>query len=314
MQMINIERWYTGCLKQLGCELSGDRASQIKDGLHLFVGEPDWLQYVLQESGWLEQKAMVAALSKMGSADISLTINNPEWVTENLFLATIGCANTNAISFVYGQRLSEESCQFLQFLGWNDCAEALDVEFGSTGFKSTLLSIRRGDWIGVTTITDLLLDPASSKDKAGILTDSHDSAVNRVDHKDADKSVFDGEDGRQSTKQLMNLIEPHLLRKPMNYSFLALKGYICQQIIDNPKAKNPVLYNNVANAIEKANIAVKGDLELMVLAQETDIQHRPKVIFRYCIRSDQTWSEVTESGFYNQVRVCKQLLKGLNLC
>ena len=104
--MIDIERWYTGCLKQLGCELSGDRAGQIKDGLHLFVDEPDWLQYVLQESGWLEQKAMVAALSKMGSVDISLTINNPKWVTENLFLATIGCANTNAISFVYGERLS----------------------------------------------------------------------------------------------------------------------------------------------------------------------------------------------------------------
>jgi|TARA_B110000090_G_scaffold61733_1_gene70721 hypothetical protein len=311
--MIDIERWYTGCLKQLGCELSGDRAGQIKDGLHLFVDEPDWLQYVLQESGWLEQKAMVAALSKMGSVDISLTINNPKWVTENLFLATIGCANTNAISFVYGERLSEESCQFLQFLGWNDCAEALDVEFGSTGFESTLLSIRRGDWIGVRTITDLLLDPASSKDKVGILTDSHDSAVNSVDHEDADKSVFDGEDGGQSTEQLINLIEPHLLRKPMNRSFLALKGYICKQIIDDPKAKNPVLYNKVADAIEEANIAVKDDMELKVEAQKKDIRHCPKVIFTYVMRGNDNWSQVTEIGFYNEVRACKQLLKGLNL-
>jgi len=301
--MIDIERWYTGCLKQLGCELSGDRAGQIKDGLHLFVDEPDWLQYVLQESGWLEQKAMVAALSKMGSVDISLTINNPKWVTENLFLATIGCANTNAISFVYGERLSEESCQFLQFLGWNDCAEALDVEFGSTGFDSTLLSIRRGDWIGVTTITDLLIDPASSKNKVGILTDSHD----------ADKSVFDGEDGGQSIEQLINLIEPHLLRKPMNRSFLALKGYICKQIIDNPKAKNPVLYNKIANAIAETNIAVKDDMELKVEAQKEDNRHCPKVIFTYVMRSNDNWSQVTESGFYNQVRACKQLLKGLNL-
>ena len=311
--MIDIERWYSECLKQLGCKLSGDRAGQIKDGLHLFVDEPDWLQYVLQESGWLEQKAMVAALSKMGSVDISLTINNPKWVTENLFLATIGCANTNAISFVYGERLSEESCQFLQFLGWNDCAEALDVEFGSTGFELTLLSIRRGDWMGVTTITDLLLDPASSKDKAGILTDSHDSAVNSVDHEDADKSVFDGEDGGQSTEQLINLIEPHLLRKPMNRSFLALKGYICKQIIDNPKAKNPVLYNKVADAIEEANIAVKDDMELKVEAQKTDIRHCPKVIFTYVMRGNVHWSQVTKTGFYNQVRACKQLLKGLNL-
>jgi hypothetical protein len=312
--MVDIERWHRRCLEQLGCELSGDHANQIKDGLHLFVDEPDWLQYVLQKSGWFKHKAMVVALSKMGNDDISLTINNPEWVTEHLFLDSPCSVNTDAISFVYGERLSEDACQFLQFLGWSYRTIALDIDFGVTKFESTLLELQRGDLKGKTTIVDLLLDPASSKDKAGILTDSHDSAVNGVDHKDADKSVFDGEDGRQSTKQLMNLIEPHLLRKPMNYSFLALKGYICQQIIDNPKAKNPVLYNNVANAIEKANIAVKGDLELMVLAQETDIQHRPKVIFRYCIRSDKTWSEVTESGFYNQVRVCKQLLKGLNLC
>ena len=311
--MIDIERWYRRCLEQLGCELNGDRADQIKDGLYLFVDKPDWLQYVLQESGWLEQKAMVAALSKMGSADVSLTINNPEWVTENLFLATIGCANTNAISFVYGERLSEESCQFLQFLGWNDCSEALDVEFGSTGFESALLSIRRGDWIGVTTIADLLLDPASSKDKAGILTGSHDSAVNSVDHEDADKPVIDGEDGRLSTEQLTILIEPHLLRKPMNRSFLALKGYICKQIIDNPKAKNSVLYNKVADAIEEANIAEKDDVELKVEAEKTDNRHRPKAIFQYVIRSSDNWSQVTEGSFYNQVRTCKQLLKELNL-
>ena len=299
--MIDIERWYRRCLEQLGCELSGDRADQIKDGLHLFVDEPDWLQYVLQESGWFEQKAMVAALDKMGSVDISLTINNQEWVTENLFLDSTGCANTDTMSFLYGERLSEDACQFLQFLGWNDRTEVLDIDFGVTKFESILLALQRGDWIGITTIADLLVDSESSQAKAGILTGSHDFTVN-------------GEHGKMSAEQVSLMIKPYLRHKAMNPASLALELRILHQIIADPKVANLDLYNKVANAIEEADNTGNSDGELKVVANENvDDKGRPKVIQRYAKRGHPCWSEVTAKGFETQVRGIKDAIKECNL-
>jgi len=289
--MIDIERWYRRCLEQLDCELSGDRADQIKDGLHLFVDEPDWLQYVLQKSGWFEQKAMVAALSKMGSADISLTINNPEWVTKNLFLDYTGSANTDAISFVYGERLSEDACQFLQFLGWNDCAATLDVEFGSTRFESTLLSIQRGDWIGVTNITELMLYKRASKVKLNTLTNC--------------KGL-----GEAGVANFVAIIKPYLESRSKNPGHLALKLHICTQIFIFEVAGNLALYNKVADAIEKLVNEGKFDGVLKVDVQKTPRDHsRPKVIKRYTERGAVQWVPLTVTAFESQVRDCRIALE-----
>ena len=299
--MIDIERWYRRCLEQLGCELSGDRADQIKDGLHLFVDEPDWLQYVLQESGWFEQKAMVAALSKMGSADISLTIDNPEWVSENLFLGRTGSKKKDAILFVYGERLSEDARQFLEFLGWSGRTEVLDIDFGVIKFESILLSLQRGDWIGITNITELMLYKRASKVKAVILSGSHDFTVN-------------GEHGKMSAEQVSLMIKPYLRHKAMNSASLALELRILHQIIANPKVANLDIYNKVANAIEDADNTGKCDGELKVVANKNaDDKGRPKVILRYAKRGNLRWSKVTAKGFETQVRRIKDAIKECNL-
>jgi len=299
--MIDIERWYRRCLERLDCELIGDRADQIKNALYLFVEEPDWLQYVLQESGWFEQKAMVAALSKMGNADISLTINNPVWVSENLFLDRTGSANKDVILFVYGEQLSEDACQFLEFLGWSDRAEVSDVQFGLTAFESTLFTIQRGDWKGVTNITELMLYKRASKVKAGILTGSQDFTVN-------------GEHGKMSAEQVSFIIRPYLGHKAMNPASSALELRILHQIIADPKVTNLDLYNKVANAIEEADDTGNFDGELKVVAnKKADDKGRPKVILRYAKRGHPCWSEVTAKGFETQVLHIKNALKKRNL-
>lgn len=301
---INTEQWYRSCLRQLGCELSGDNADQIKDGLHLFVSEPSWLQYVLQESGWFEQKALVAGLNMMGSADASLTIHNPERVDETLFLNSTGCANTDSISLVYGERLSEDTCQFLRFLGWSDRAEALDVDFGATRFESTLLSIQRGDWMEITTIADLLVDAESSKAKSNILTGSDN----------AGDTALKGKHISMSAEQLVIATEPFFQRKPINAAYAALQKCMLKQTFDNPKDKNLVLYNKVADDIEEVYIAGKYDGELKVVAQtDAEDASRPKVIMLYVRNNDRNWTAMTKKGFERHVRDCKNALKKCNL-
>jgi len=282
--MVDIERWYRRCLEQLGCELSGDHANQIKDGLHLFVDEPDWLQYVLQKSGWFEHKAMVVALSKVGNDDISLTINNPEWVTEYLFLDSPGSVNTDAISFVYGERLSEDACQFLQFLGWSYRTIALDIDFGVTKFESTLLELQRGDLEGKTTIVDLMIDAGSSKVKRRTLTSCK------------------GLDGA-GVADFVAIIKPYLESSSQNPGHLALKLHICTQIFIYEVAGNLALYNKVAEAIEKLVNAGKSDGELIVDVQKNPRDSlRPKVIHRYTERGAVPWVGVTVTAFESQVR------------
>ena len=316
--MIDIERWYRRCLLQLDWDLSAGQADVIKDGINLFAEDRDWLQYVVQESGWFEHLAMVSVFRKMDNADILFKIYTPVSAAEKLFLDFVEYAGSEEIVFDYGVRLSPQACDFLVFLGWNDRVGSEKIAYGLETFESTWRSIERGEVVGVDKIADLIVDSAvsgvSEGSKAASL-DFDDGGVNGEIESPVKNSIaIKGEYSSRSVGHVQLMIKPHLANKSKNPAHLALKAHISIQIVMYREAGNLTLYNKVADAIETACDSGHFDGELKVDVQEKSIgQLRPKVILRYAKRGPVEWVEVTVSAFENQVRDCKFALAAGNL-
>ena len=309
--MIDIERWYRRCLRQLDWDLNADQVEDIKDGINLFVEDPDWLQYVVQESGWFEHVAMTSAFRKMDNADIIWKINTHLSAAEKLFLAFVEYIGGEEVVFDYGVRLSPQVCDFLVFLGWNKRLGSKRIAYGLEAFESTWRSIEQGGVVGVDKMADLLIDAVAN----GV---SEGSKEANLDFDDDDvngkvESPAEGECGSQNVEQVQSMITPHLLRKSKNSAYLALKVYICIQIRASKNIGNLELYNKVADAIEISCKTGLFDGELRVHVQNESIDKpRPKLIERYTKRGSLEWVNVTPSAFEGQVRDCKSALRNGN--
>ena len=309
--MIDIERWYRRCLRQLDWDLNADQVEDIKDGINLFVEDPDWLQYVVQESGWFEHVAMTSAFRKMDNADIIWKINTHLSAAEKLFLAFVEYIGGEEVVFDYGVRLSPQVCDFLVFLGWNKRLGSKRIAYGLEAFESTWRSIEQGGVVGVDKMADLLIDAVAN----GV---SEGSKEANLDFDDDDvngkvESPAEGECGSQNVEQVQSMITPHLLRKSKNSAYLALKAYICIQIRASKNIGNLELYNKVADAIEISCKTGLFDGELRVHVQNESIDKpRPKLIERYTKRGSLEWVNVTPSAFEGQVRDCKSALRNGN--
>ena len=309
--MIDIERWYRRCLRQLDWDLNADQVEDIKDGINLFAEDPDWLQYVVQESGWFEHVAMTSAFRKMDNADIIWKINTHLSAAEKLFLAFVEYIGGEEVVFDYGVRLSPQVCDFLVFLGWNKRLGSKRIAYGLEAFESTWRSIEQGGVVGVDKMADLLIDAVAN----GV---SEGSKEANLDFDDDDvngkvESPAEGECGSQNVEQVQSMITPHLLRKSKNSAYLALKAYICIQIRASKNIGNLELYNKVADAIEISCKTGLFDGELRVHVQNESIDKpRPKLIERYTKRGSLEWVNVTPSAFEGQVRDCKSALRNGN--
>ena len=313
--MNDIERWYRRCLLQLDWDLSSDRAEEIKDGLNLFVEDPEWLQYVLQESGWFEHSAMVSVFSKMGNDKVLQAVNDPVCLAEVLFLDFAACADSDEVVFNYGQRLSPQAYDFLFFLGWDDCAGPEHIAYGLDDFELTWKSIQRGDVVGVDGIADFLFDSAARVSEDLLLADLDVDNFNASNGKNQpetpvnDCSIAEVEGHSYNIEHLQAIIEPALGHERRSLSYLALKAHICAQIIANPEADNVIIYNKVAVAIEETSTAGKFDGELKVQKQIREVdKQRPFAIFRYVRRNPRKWVLVSVRGFAGQAKQVRELL------
>ena len=306
--MIDIERWYRRCLLQLDWGLSSEQSEEIKDGINLFAEDPDWLQYVLQESGWFEHVAMVSVFRKMDNIEIIINIKTPVNAADKLFLDFVEYIGAEEVVFDYGARLSTQACDFLVFLGWNDRVGSEKVAYGLETFESTWRSIEQRGVVGVDKMADLLIDAVAN----GV---SEGSKEANLDFDDDDvngkvESPAEGECGSQNVEQVQSMIKPHLLRKSKNTAYLALKAYICIQILASKNIGNLELYNKVADAIEISCKTGLFDGELRVYVQNESIDKpRPKLIERYTKRGSLVWVNVTPLAFEGQVRDCKSALR-----
>jgi len=314
--MNDIERWYRRCLLQLDWGLSAGRTEEIKDGLNLFVEDPEWLHYVLQESGWFEHTAMVSVFRKMGNTRVLLAVNDPVCLAEALFLDFMECTSSEEIAFDYGKRLSLQACDFLEFLGWNDWAGPENIAYGLDDFELTRKSIQRGDVVGVGSIADFLVDLTVTDAGENSSTDSRNmddatsdigDAISEYEVDAKSTSAVDGKHVSKSIEQVEALIKPMLLRGNQNPGHLSVKAHIYAQLTVDPDCKNLALYNKVASAIELSCEAGKFNGEVMVAPQEDE--NRPNAIYRYTDRGDLEWVFVTTSAFENQVRDVKKAMQ-----
>ena len=314
--MNDIERWYRRCLLQLDWGLNAGRTEEIKDGLNLFVEDPEWLHYVLQESGWFEHTAMVSVFRKMGNTRVLLAVNDPVCLAEALFLDFMECTSSEEIAFDYGKRLSLQACDFLEFLGWNDWAGPENIAYGLDDFELTWKSIQRGDVVGVGSIADFLVDltvtdagenSSTASRNMGIVTSSVGDAISeaRVDANSG--SPVGGKHVSRSMEQVESLVSLKLLRKNLNPGHLSVKAHIYAHLTEDPKCKNLTLYNKVASAIKLSCEAGKFNGEVKVEPQEDE--NRPNAIYRYTERGDLEWVFVTTSAFENQVRDVKKAMQ-----
>jgi hypothetical protein len=307
--MNDIERWYRRCLLQLDWDLSAGRTEEIKDGLNLFVEDPEWLRYVLQESGWFEHTAMVSVFRKKGNTRILLAVNDPVCLAEALFLDFMECTSGEEVVFDYGKRLSLRACDFLEFLGWNDCAGPVNIAYGLDDFELTWKSIQRGDVVGVGSIADFLVDltVTDAGEHSSTASRNMGGAISEVRVDANSGSAVGDKHVSRSMEQVESLVRQKLLRKNLNPGHLAVKTYIYTHLTEDPKCKNLALYNKVASAIKLSCEA--GNFNGEVKVEPQDDENRPNAIYRYTERGDLEWVFVTTSAFENQVRDVKKAMQ-----
>lgn len=75
--IIDLARWYTRCLRQLGIDEKSDSEvrEEVEHAICLFVENPRWLKHVMLHSGWVEVKGHEASLESQAQDKTTNSVN-----------------------------------------------------------------------------------------------------------------------------------------------------------------------------------------------------------------------------------------------